>query len=70
MRLKFVPKIDPYQLTRNNLKALKLKGSQGGQATSLVEKSSHIAAASQGNFSVNDFSLTTAPVIAKKLNII
>ena len=70
MRLKFVPKIDPYQFTRNNLKVLKLKGSQSGQATFLIEKSSHLAAASQGDLSVNDFSLTTAPVIAKKLNII
>jgi len=70
MRLKAIPQIDPYQLTRQTLKVLKLKGSQGGQTTALVEKSNHIASASHGNLSVTDFGLTTAPPIAKKLNII
>ncbi len=70
MRLKSIPQIDPYQLTRQNLKALKLKSSQGGQTATLVEKSNHVARASQGNVSVTDFGLTTTPQIAKKLNII
>ena len=70
MRLNAVPKIDPYQLTRSTLKVLKLKGSQAGQTTALVEKSNHIASASQGHITSSDFGITTAPAIAKKLNVI
>ncbi len=70
MRLKSIPQIDPYQLTRQTLKVLKLKSSLGGQTSALVEKSNHIASASQGTLSATDFAITTTPHIAKKLNII
>lgn len=70
MRLKFVPRFDPYALQRDQIRDLKLRGSQSGQAISLVEKTRRVAAASHGEISVNDFQLTVSPNIARKLDII
>lgn len=65
-----IPRIDVFSLTRSNLKALKVKGSLGGQTESLVNKSNEIARAGLGNSETIGHSLTVTPNIARKLNII
>jgi hypothetical protein len=65
-----IPKIDVFQITRSNLKTLKIKGSPGGQTEALVDKANAIARAGEGTSETMGHSLTVAPAIAKKLNII
>lgn len=65
-----IPKIDVFYMTRSKLKTLKITGSPGGQANSLVEKSNDIARAGQGPAESVGHSLTVTSGIAKKLNII
>lgn len=65
-----IPKIDVYSLTRNKLKTLKITGSPGGQASSLVDKSNDIARAGLGNAESVGHSLTVTSGVAKKLNVL
>jgi len=68
--LNAIPKIDVYSFTRSQLKVLKVKGSLGGQAAALVDKSNHIASATRGNNLSGNNDVTLATSVTKKLNII
>ncbi|MFT6069037.1 MAG: hypothetical protein ACJAT2_003680 [Bacteriovoracaceae bacterium] len=65
-----IPKIDVFYLTRSKLKTLKITGSPGGQANTLVDKANDIARAGQGTAESVGHSLTVTSGIAKKLNIL